>query len=366
MKVGLLTSWPLSSLVGSGVVTSILGFARGLEAVGHEVRVVDPVGPRRSATGTLLRRIRYNGRLPRPLRRAWRRGHLETLVGFDWDGCYLQAGERPPLTVFCGGTLADILRFERGWPLRLLRLQARLERQNLRQADRVAVPSRYAAEAVRRCYGSDLDPVVVPLAVDAPGWAAVPSRPTPEDLSPPVVLTVARLYRRKGIDLLLQAWDRVRRRTGSGTLVVVGSGPEGGQLKRLASELRAAPHIRFTGGVADRSTLKGWYEAADLFCLPSRHETFGLVYLEAALHGLPAVGLETTAVPETVQHGVTGVLVAAGEGGAVVSDLARAIEGLLADDGLRLTLGREAARRAAGRSWAEAAAGLAGSFTSPG
>jgi len=362
MKVGLLTSWPLTSLVGSGVVTSVLGFARGLEAVGHAVRVVDPVGPSRTATGTLVRRIRYNGRLPRPLRRAWRKGHLETLVGFDWDGCYLSRGERPPLTVFCGGTLADILRFEQGWPLRLLRLQARLEGQNLRGADRVAVPSRYAAEAVRRCYGGDLDPVVVPLAVDAAGWAALPARAVFEEPSHPVVLTVARLYRRKGIDLLLQAWDRVRRRTGSGTLVVVGSGPEAPRLRRLAADLGAAPHIRFEGAVTDRATLKGWYESADLFCLPSRHETFGLVYLEAALHGLPAVGLAATAVPETVRHGETGLLVPDGEGGAVVSALAQALEDLLSNDGLRLRMGREAARRAAGRTWAEAAAELARLF----
>ena len=356
MRLGILTSWPLTTTAGSGVVTSIRGFAFGLDAEGVDVRFVKPVRSRSSATATVLRRLSYNGRLSGVIRRQLRREALDALLGFDFDGCYLEPRWRPPLTVVCGGTLADIVRFETGWARRLLRFQAHLEEQNLQQADRVVVPSRYAAEAVLRHYAISADKLhVVRLATDVDGWQEIDAIPPGETPERPVVLSVARLYRRKSIHLLLQAWAEVRRRLSSGTLVLVGSGPEAPRLKRTARELGIQESVRFAGNQSDRRLLKGWYQSADLFCLPSRHETFGLVYLEAAIHGLATVALSTTAVAEVVADGRSGLLVPDGEDRDVEKHLAETLVQLLRDDELRLQLGKAARDSASLRNWNDAA-----------
>ncbi len=355
MHLGVLTSWPMRTTTGSGVVTSVQGFIRGLEGLGVEVGRLEEVAPARSATGTLLRRLRYNRGLPRRILQA--RG-LDALLGFDWDGFRLDRLRRPPLTVFCGGTLADILRFESGWARRLLAAQAGWEGRNLVRADAIAVPSRYAAETVRRCYGEGLQPEVVPLAVDVDLWDTEPTLAPPTPLERPLLLSVARLYRRKGIDLVLRAWDRVRRQLGSGTLVVVGSGPESGRLRALTAALGTPGRVILAGAEERIGALKGWYRAADLFCLPSRHETFGLVFLEAGLQGVPSVALATTAVTETVRDGETGLLVPSAGGEQTVRALAGALRDVLRDDGLRTRLGVAASVRARSRSWREAAAEL--------
>ena len=358
MRLGILTSWPLRGTTGSGVVTSIRGFAPALAQQGVDVSLVAPVGVRRSATAILLQRIRYNGRLPGRIHRAERRGLLEALLGFDFDGCYLDPGKRPPLTVFCGGTLADILNFEQGWARQLLKVQARLEAQNVRLAQRTVVPSRYAADAVTRHY--EVDPRrlhVVPLGVDALGWDAVEAR-LPDPLpAPPVVLCVARLYPRKGHDLLLEAWRGARARLGAGTLLVVGSGPLERSLRNRAGT-GGYGGIRFEGDVADPGRLKGYYQCADLFCLPSRHETYGLVYREAALHRLPSVALAGTAVPEVIDHGRSGWLVETGGRTEMIAALTGALVTLLEDSRLLKRLGEAAAEDARGRTWLQAAADL--------
>ena len=358
MKIGVLTSWPLTTMAGSGVVESIRGFALGLDALGEEIGFVAPVRPARTHTVTFLKRLFYNGGLSRRIKRALLRGELDTLLGFDFDGCYLERRWRPPLTAVCGGTLADILGFESGWHRLLLTVQARLEAQNIAQADAVVVPSRYAADAVIRHYEPARPPVVVPLALDPAAWDATPAVVPHQAPKAPVLLCVARFYRRKGLDLLIRAWATLRPRIGTGTLVLVGSGPEEVRLRSLVRELNLTSSTRFTGSISHRGELKGWYEAADVFVLPSRHETFGLVFLEAAVHGLPVVALDTTAVPEVVHHGETGLLVEAGEDEAVVQRICAALERLLNQPEEARALGRLARERAVIRSWRDAASDL--------
>jgi glycosyltransferase involved in cell wall biosynthesis len=75
--------------------------------------------------------------------------------------------------------------------------------------------------------------------------------------------------------------------------------------------------------------------AIDIFALPSRTESFGIVFLEAWANGKPVVGADAGAVPELVQHEVNGLLAPFGD----VDGLARAIERLTLDHVLRAALG---------------------------
>lgn len=72
--------------------------------------------------------------------------------------------------------------------------------------------------------------------------------------------------------------------------------------------------------------------------MPTRNEAFGLVYQEAAAAGLPAIGSQLNAIPEIIADGQTGLLVTPGD----ISELAAALERLIASPALREQLGRAA------------------------
>jgi len=119
---------------------------------------------------------------------------------------------------------------------------------------------------------------------------------------------------------------------------VGGSGPERNVLEGRAAELLGARAI-FLGQVPDKLDL---YAACDVFALPSHMEGFGLVYVEAAFHGVPSIGARVGGVPDAVIDGETGLLVPVGDPDA----LANAIGRLRDDPALRARLGEAARARA--------------------
>ena len=160
-----------------------------------------------------------------------------------------------------------------------------------------------------------------------------------------IILSVGRLVQRKGFDLLLEATERLKDRERVRT-VIVGDGPELPNLKQLAGHLKHP--VQFIPDAADNDVAT-WYAAADVFCLPAREtsgdvEGFGIVYLEAAAHGLPVIAARSGGAIEAVVDGETGILVPQDDVEALVDALRR----LLGDAGLRKQMGdagRERARR---------------------
>lgn len=154
----------------------------------------------------------------------------------------------------------------------------------------------------------------------------------------PIVLFVGRLVYYKGIDVLVDAMREV-----DADLVIVGSGPLEAQLRARTRELGTAERTVFLPTLT-HDELVAWYNAADVFCLPSvaRSEAFGLVQLEAQATGTPVVSTRlTTGVPFVNLDGVTGLTVPPGD----VVALADAVRTLLADDALRARLGEQARAR---------------------
>jgi glycosyltransferase involved in cell wall biosynthesis len=184
---------------------------------------------------------------------------------------------------------------------------------------------------------------VVPEPIDLEVWDdqfwRAPRRPR----GGPVVLCVARMYPRKRIGDLLLAADVLRARVPGLQVRVVGRGPEWPALSRLHAELGLGESVALLGDLT-RERLAEEYVNATVFCLPSVQEGFGIVFLEAMAAELPVVACRAAAIPEVVQDGVTGLLIAPRSPG----ELAAAVERLIADPALARGMGREGRRRALG------------------
>ncbi len=165
----------------------------------------------------------------------------------------------------------------------------------------------------------------------------------------PVVVCVSRLVRRKGQDVLVEAWPRVLARHPGARLLLVGGGPDEDRLRRRVAAAGLDGSVVLTGPVAPAS-LPEHYAAGTVFAMPCRTrragldvEGLGMVYLEAAACGLPVVAGTSGGAPEAVRDGVTGHVVDPRSPAAV----AAALTGLLDDHA------RSAAMGAAGRAWVE-------------
>ena len=176
---------------------------------------------------------------------------------------------------------------------------------------------------------------VVRCGVDADAFAPPPSR---AGGGPVRVLSVGRLVPGKGHAVLLDALARLREQGIETTATLVGDGPQRGPLEALAAELRL--DVRFAGAVG-QDELPAFYADAEVFCLPTFAEGLGVVLLEAMASGLPVVSTRVMGVPEAVEDGETGLLVAPGRPDL----LAEALERLAEAPELRERMGH------AGRRW---------------
>ncbi len=121
-------------------------------------------------------------------------------------------------------------------------------------------------------------------------------------------------------------------------VLVAGDGPERAALEARARRLRVAGAVEFLGYRAD---VEAVYAALDVMVLPSRHEGFGVAFLEAMAMGVPVVGTRVVGSVDAVEDGITGLLVPPADPAA----LAAAIRRLFDDPPLRRRLVEEAARR---------------------
>ena len=212
-----------------------------------------------------------------------------------------------------------------------------------------------ATEGRRAAPASTAHVVEVPPGVDA---IAVTPMKAPErraararqglSTDGPLVVSVSRLVPRKGMDVLIEAANRLAPSYPDLTLVVAGDGRERGRLGRLAA--RSTLDVRVLGRISDedRATLLG---AADVFVMACRNrwlgleqEGFGIVFLEAAAAGVPQIAGASGGAQEAVLHGVTGLVVDQPDDPGAVAEALRA---LLADPARRRRMGRAARTRVA-------------------
>ncbi|MGA2182348.1 MAG: glycosyltransferase family 4 protein [Bryobacteraceae bacterium] len=316
MRFAFLTSTPQNISAGSGTYVGIATLAGALRRRGI---AIDVFGPSVWLPMYTLSRRWFNEQL-----RARDFAGYDVVVGFDMDGFRL----RMPHIASLKGVIADEAQYETGLTRRLLELQAGWERRNVHGAQRVLTTSLYAARRIQQLYGLPETPRVVPELIDLTGWRqlfdSVEGAPDPARF---VVLSVARFYRRKRIDLLLDAARLLEGRIPGFELRIVGGGPEGRRLRGLAP--RSAKFL----GTVSRRDLALEYKRCDVFCLPSVQEGFGIVFLEAMAAGRAIVAASASAAPEVVPHAL---LAAPDDAGA----LAQALHIAWSDPTVRDTIAR--------------------------
>ncbi|XRQ16173.1 glycosyltransferase [Actinomadura welshii] len=152
----------------------------------------------------------------------------------------------------------------------------------------------------------------------------------------PAVACVGRLSHEKGVDLLLEAWERLIARRPGWRLHVYGGGPEEARLRGRARAAGLSGSVEFRGVVDD---VEEALVEASVFALPSRAEGFPMSVLEAMAYGLPTVAFDCApGVRALLGDGRGGVLVGPGDTAA----FARELERLIDDAELRRELGEGA------------------------
>jgi len=287
LRIAFLTSTPQNISAGSGTYVGISTLAEALRRRGVEV---DLFGPSLWLPMYTLTRRWFNEQL-----RGRDLGGYDVVVGFDMDGFRL----RVPHVASLKGVIADEAHHETGVTRQLLELQAAWERRNVHGARRVITTSLYAARRIQQLYGLAETPRVVPELIDLAAWRAlfdsVEGAPDPRRF---VVLSVARFYRRKRLDVLLEAARRLEDRIAGFEVRIVGGGPENRRLRRLAPR-----PVKFLGTISRRD-LALEYRRCDVFCLPSIQEGFGIVFLEAMAAGRAIIAASASAAPEVVPHAI--------------------------------------------------------------
>lgn len=135
-----------------------------------------------------------------------------------------------------------------------------------------------------------------------------------------VVGTVGRLADQKAYPILLEAIPSLLAEDSQTRVLFVGDGPRRSALERQARRLGIAEAVSFVGYQSDVTTC---YAAMDVFVLPSRHEGFGTVFMEAMAMGVPVVASRVFGSVDAVRDGVTGILVPFGDPVALASAISR-------------------------------------------
>ena len=131
-------------------------------------------------------------------------------------------------------------------------------------------------------------------------------KPIPHDNAVTQLVSVCRLVPAKGLDTLLKACAELRKRGCPFVLHLIGDGPAREELEKLSQQLGIYEDTIFYGYMLHPEEMIPFF---DVFVLPSRAESFGSVFAEAALCLLALVGTDVGGIAEQIQDGVNGMLV---------------------------------------------------------
>lgn len=177
----------------------------------------------------------------------------------------------------------------------------------LKSAEIIIANSAYTGNILRKYNLKDKRVIIIYPGIDA--IREVPNFKRNQNL----ILAVGRLVERKGFDVLIRAMQTVKDKINDAKLVIIGDGYDKSRLNKLVDSLKLKNQVSLLGN-ANNFTLEQHYKHAKVFAMISREingdiEGFGIVYLEAAMRGLPSVAGKSGGASEAVQHNFTGLCV---------------------------------------------------------
>ncbi len=156
-----------------------------------------------------------------------------------------------------------------------------------------------------------------------PSMVEVPPSPPPRAWRrPPVIGAMGRFVAKKGFDVFIEALADLRASGADFRARLAGDGPERGALHRLAAARALQDVLELPGWVHDKPA---FFASIDIFCLPSHHEPFGIVLLEAMAHALPIVATDSEGPAEILCDGTHGIVVPRGDPQRLADALRRLI-----------------------------------------
>ena len=185
---------------------------------------------------------------------------------------------------------------------------------NITACDEVWTVSHGAGENLKSL-GYQGDYLVMPNGVDFPKGRVDESLvrevtkdfDLPENI--PMFLFVGRMMWYKGLKIILDALDTLKRQGTEFRMVFVGNGGDREEVIAYSEKLGLSDCVFFTAPAYDRNVIRAWYCRADLFLFPSTFDTNGLVVREAAACGLGSVLVRGSCAAEDIRDGESGFLI---------------------------------------------------------
>ncbi|WBB80242.1 glycosyltransferase family 4 protein [Micromonospora sp. WMMD882] len=384
----LMLSWEYPPVLVGGLGRHVHALSVALAAAGHEVTVVtrhaegapleeytdgvrilrapeDPVAFPLATPALLAWTMAFNHTLTRTALRAADTGGYDVVHAHDWlvahTAVTISEHLDLPLVTTIHATEAGR---HQGWlPEEQNRTIHGVEHWLSTSSTRVIACSGYMRDQVATLFDVPAGRVdVVPNGVDGRAWHARPRAVAAARArfaaDGPLIGFAGRLVYEKGVQHLVDAVPRLRRRHPGLRVVIAGDGPYRDELRERIGHLGLADTVRFTGFLTE-GQLPALLGATDATVVPSLYEPFGMVALEAAAAGAPLAVAATGGLAEIVEPGVTGVTFPHSDPDA----LAGAVDQLVGDEVFARRVARRARTMVGERyAWATIAASTAASY----
>ena len=247
---------------------------------------------------------------------------------------------RVPYILRPHGSLDTFLVYRRHWYLKWAYLKL-FEERNFHCAAAVQYSSKMEEAMTGRFVASRVNSLIISEGIDLESFATLPARGIfraryPEINNKTLILFLGRFHQKKGLELLIDAFVQIASRCPNAHLVLAGSGDYDyvKQITLMLNNLGLVDRSIVTGQLNDDEKLAVLVDA-DLFALPSHGENFGLAVVEAMTCGLPVLISDKVGIWQDVVEFEAGIVTP-----CEPSKIADAMEKLVNDAGLRITLGQ--------------------------
>jgi glycosyltransferase involved in cell wall biosynthesis len=306
--------------IGNGIVNVVIDLACSQADAGHDVLVASAGGEYETLLARHGVRHVHLAQEPKPTKFA----------SMCWKFNRLIRREKPHVVhvhMMTGALIARIMRLGRTY-----RIVGTVHNEFQRSAKvmgfadlTVAVSSAVAQSMERRGIPASRLRTVTNGTIDSPRRDPDAERPAVvELLLHPNVVTIAGMYRRKGIGVLVDAFSRIDKNKLSAHLYVIGNGPDRAEFEAQAVRLAMADRVHFLGFQTDAPA---FLAQTDVFALASFKDPCPLVISEAREAGCAIVGSNVDGIPQALDFGDAGMLVPPGD----VDALADALQAMLTD-----------------------------------